>query len=132
MKTRVTKYHNWKFFSATTTDGAWWIRLFGAGISWKNIKKHSLIFSERIGKRGLIIGNWCFRWLPYEPNEIEYENDVEIDDNLYMTSTAPSFTEDQLNKMGFKIEEYKCCTECENPYPHIYSNGGGHCGHQWE
>lgn len=32
-------------------------------------------------------------------------------------------------------ELYPICTNCENPFPHIYASGGGHCedcGHTWE
>lgn len=41
-----------------------WIRLFGYGISGKNLKKHSLMFSERNGyTKTLRIFNWSFKLL---------------------------------------------------------------------
>lgn len=51
--------------------GLWWIRIFGAGISWKNIRTHPLLFSERIGRRqGLRLGTWQFHWLSREDLKI--------------------------------------------------------------
>jgi len=42
-----------------------WFRLFGYGISFKNLSLYSLVFSERIGKCiGFKIGNYYFRYLP--------------------------------------------------------------------
>lgn len=38
-----------------------WFRIFGKGLSWKEISKHPLLFSERYGyKKTLKIGNWVF------------------------------------------------------------------------
>lgn len=47
------------------TDGLFWVRFFGGnGFHGKNIKKHPLLFSERMGYRKYIkIGNWSFRFL---------------------------------------------------------------------
>jgi len=43
--------------------GRWWFRIFGYGISWKDLRIYRMDFSERIGKRGLKVGNWMFRIL---------------------------------------------------------------------
>ena len=41
------------------SDGIGWVRIFGKGFHWKDTTRHSLIFSERIGRsRALIIGKW--------------------------------------------------------------------------
>jgi hypothetical protein len=41
-------------------DGFLWFRVFGYGLKIKDVTKHGLIFSERIGKtKKLIIGKWC-------------------------------------------------------------------------
>ncbi len=46
--------------------GQWWFRVFGIGLSWKNIRIHGLMFSERYGHRkGLRLGSWMFHFLPY-------------------------------------------------------------------
>lgn len=37
----------------------------------------------------------------------------------------------EMYKRKMKITE---CPACENPFPHLYANGGGHCeecGEQW-
>lgn len=45
--------------------GFGWIRIFGAGIKWKDITKHRLLFSERNGyTKRLQIGKWSVGWLP--------------------------------------------------------------------
>jgi len=45
-----------------------WIRIFGYGITGKNLKHHSLMFSERNGYvKTLKIFGWSFKWLkPYK------------------------------------------------------------------
>ena len=45
-----------------------WIRIFGYGITGKNLNKHRLIFSEKYGyTKRLQILNWSFKWLkPYK------------------------------------------------------------------
>ena len=52
-----------KFFYFYRQKGLWWFRIFGYGISWKSLKYHNLLFSERIGKRGFRIGRWMFHFL---------------------------------------------------------------------
>lgn len=43
-----------------------WIRLFGVGISWKNINIHPLLFSQRNGyQKTLTIKNWRIEYVPY-------------------------------------------------------------------
>ncbi len=44
-------------FSYYKMDGLFWFRWFGYGLLIKNIKKHPLIFSQRIGKKGKVIKN---------------------------------------------------------------------------
>lgn len=42
-----------------------WFRLFGIGLSWKNIADHPLIFSGRMGyPKYFKIGNWAIKYLP--------------------------------------------------------------------
>ena len=51
MKTRVLSfyYHN----------GIGWVRIFGKGLSWKNLHTHILLFGERNGyTKGIRIGKW--------------------------------------------------------------------------
>lgn len=41
-----------------------WVRVFRRGINWKDVTKHNLIFSERIGiSKGVQVGKWRFRKL---------------------------------------------------------------------
>jgi hypothetical protein len=42
-----------------------WMRIFGKGISWKDVNLHPLIFGERLGYiKGFYIGNnWFFKLL---------------------------------------------------------------------
>jgi hypothetical protein len=45
--------------------GIWWFRVFGVGLSWKDIRLHPLVFSERNGyRKGLRLGWWIFHFLP--------------------------------------------------------------------
>ncbi len=56
---------NMRYFSLYRTDGAGWVRLFGVGFRWKDLRKYNLSFSERNGhKRHLEVGRWSFAWLP--------------------------------------------------------------------
>jgi len=44
--------------------GYGWLRLFGVGFGWKDLRQHRLTFSERNGyKRYCKIGHWAFAWL---------------------------------------------------------------------
>ena len=46
--------------------GIGWIRVFGRGFTWKDTRRHALMFSERKGyRRRLEIGPWSFRWLKW-------------------------------------------------------------------
>jgi hypothetical protein len=46
-------------------DGLLWIRIFGAGVHFKDLTKHDLIFSERNGyKKTMRVGKWNIKWLP--------------------------------------------------------------------
>lgn len=46
-------------------DYGFWIRVFGYGISVRDVTKHSLLFSERYGyTRYMMVGKWVVRWLP--------------------------------------------------------------------
>jgi hypothetical protein len=55
-----------QLFCGTSQKGQWWFRVFGVGVSWKDIRIHPLLFSERYGHRkGLRIGSWMFHFLPF-------------------------------------------------------------------
>jgi hypothetical protein len=55
------------FINGVKSKGAWWFRVFGIGISWKDVRLHRLLFSERNGYyKGLKIGNWIFHYLKKE------------------------------------------------------------------
>jgi hypothetical protein len=43
-------------------DGVTWFRIYGYGLSFKNLKKRELIFSERNG-RGKTIGHYHIKFL---------------------------------------------------------------------
>jgi hypothetical protein len=54
-----------RIFYGMSQKGQWWFRVFGVGLSWKDIRIHKLTFSERNGyRRGLRIGSWLFHFLP--------------------------------------------------------------------
>jgi hypothetical protein len=65
------KYLQDKFYSYSSlilcfyySNGSGWFRIFGKGLSIKNLNKYSLTFSQRIGKRKyFLLKNWCFSWL---------------------------------------------------------------------
>ena len=79
MNNKMIKYYNFNvgeskhgsfkmfgksIFSFYKIDGLLWFRLFGYGLHIKDITKHELIFSERIGKRnGLLIGFYVIKIL---------------------------------------------------------------------
>ena len=47
------------------SDGFFWFRIFGRGLCFKNVKKHGLTFSQRMGiKKTFIILNWSIQYLP--------------------------------------------------------------------
>jgi hypothetical protein len=53
-----------KMFSKFSKDGLFWFRIFGYGITGKDVRKHRLYYSERHGyQKFLKIGNWYFKWL---------------------------------------------------------------------
>lgn len=53
------------FLSYMIGDKQWWVRLFGWGISYKDLRRHPLIFSERNGySKYLRIGPHCLKLLP--------------------------------------------------------------------
>jgi hypothetical protein len=50
---------DWPLFCGSFKPGLGWFRIFGAGLSWKDAKRHGLMFSERNGfSRRLRIGSW--------------------------------------------------------------------------
>ncbi len=52
-----------KMFYLYRCDGFMWFRIFGYGICCKNIIKHPLLFSQRNGFRGKVIGKYFFEFL---------------------------------------------------------------------
>jgi hypothetical protein len=47
-----------------TRPGSGWLRVFGFGITWKDTRRHRLIFSERNGYcKHILIGHWSFSFL---------------------------------------------------------------------
>jgi len=54
---------NWRNFYLVIDKGRWWFRIFHRGISCKNIRFHSLDFSERQLNKGLKIGKYLFHYL---------------------------------------------------------------------
>lgn len=58
MKT-IDKAIRTRFLSAYSVPGYGWFRLFGAGIVWKDTRRHRSLFSERNGyTKRLMIGAW--------------------------------------------------------------------------
>jgi len=57
--------HNYKIirFSYCRVKGSFWFRWFGYGLLIKNINKHPLLFSQRIGIKGKVIKNIYFEVL---------------------------------------------------------------------
>ena len=52
-------------FCGMKKNGQFWFRIFGIGISGKDITIHSRVFSERYGfVKSIQIRNWLFRFLP--------------------------------------------------------------------
>lgn len=49
-----------------SVDGFGWIRIFGAGLYWKDTTKCQMDFSERNGNtKALKFNNWRISFLPY-------------------------------------------------------------------
>ena len=54
-----------KIYSSYRSDGFFWFRIFGRGLHFKNVKKHGLLFSERMKiKKSFILFNWSIKYLP--------------------------------------------------------------------
>jgi hypothetical protein len=50
---------HWPLFCGSFSPGFGWFRVFGVGLTWKDSKRHELLFSERNGfTRRLRIGAW--------------------------------------------------------------------------
>jgi len=49
------KYYN--------TRGLFWIRIFGKGFAIQNHKKKPLLFSQRMGKKGVVVGKYYLECL---------------------------------------------------------------------
>lgn len=61
---RTRQYKIGKIFWCHIGNGTWWFRLFGVGVHYRNITKHSFTFSERYHYSSYLkIGNWVFKWL---------------------------------------------------------------------
>ena len=64
-------HHSLRLFGITCwamyyCAGFGWFRTFGIGLCFKNLRNHSMLFSERYGyTKHKIIGNWLIRHLPY-------------------------------------------------------------------
>lgn len=55
---------NYGWLKAGTGYGSGWIRAFGYGFGWKNLRRLPLSFSERNGYTPHFeIGRWSFSWL---------------------------------------------------------------------
>jgi hypothetical protein len=53
---------NIKIFQAASDDIGGWFRIFGVGLSWRDIGAYGLLFSERNGySRYLRIGKWIVK-----------------------------------------------------------------------
>lgn len=62
------RFGKWDFICGSIGSGRGWIRIFGVGVSWKDSKRHELIFSERTGHtRPLRIRGWLFGALARGP-----------------------------------------------------------------
>jgi len=58
-----------RVFTFYKTDGFFWFRIFGYGLVIKNIKKHHLLFTERMGiQKTFKFGNWIVRFLDKNVN----------------------------------------------------------------
>jgi hypothetical protein len=61
------EYRISKWFYCFKYRGGFWFRLFGYGINIKNIRVNGLLFSQRNGKSGYVIGNYYIEFLkPYK------------------------------------------------------------------
>lgn len=64
MKLEEGKVINLKYLYIYFRKNFGWFRLFGKGLSFKNIKYEKLSFSERIGKRKYLqINNWVIKYI---------------------------------------------------------------------
>jgi hypothetical protein len=81
-----------KYLCGYYTDGMWWIRLFGYGITWKDGRTHYLNFSERMGKKGFRMRHWVFNFLKREKRvpscEINAKNKISLAE-MYMAGFDP-------------------------------------------
>jgi len=56
--------YSFGFLTIVTYDGGGWFRIFGKGLSWKDVTKHELLFSERYGyAKRYVIGKWSIKLL---------------------------------------------------------------------
>lgn len=65
-----------RMFYLYKTDGLWWFRIFGYGISWQDTRKRPLLFAKRnkYNKGGLNLGRWHFAILTPTKSREYYEN----------------------------------------------------------
>ena len=72
-----------KIFSSYNSNGMLWFRIFGYGLSIKNMDIHRLLFSERLGyTKTLRIGKWSIKWLNPTPKKICRYVDAFLDSTL--------------------------------------------------
>lgn len=65
LKYKVKRLVNGGILSWYVSDEMGWVRIFGYGISWKNVDRVNLNFSERYGYTTYWqIRNWVFTYLP--------------------------------------------------------------------
>jgi hypothetical protein len=58
------RFKNHRTLEGEKVPGLFWFRVFGYGIHGKDVRKHTLLYSERSGSTcRLQIGQWSFRWL---------------------------------------------------------------------
>jgi hypothetical protein len=58
---KIFKYYVWISYHS---ENFGWFKLFGFGLSWKNINNVKLLFSERNGYcTGYIIKNWYIKFI---------------------------------------------------------------------
>jgi hypothetical protein len=53
----------WPVLCGHRAAGLWWVRVFGWGVSCKDVRRRPLLFSERVLGHGLQIGRWRLGWL---------------------------------------------------------------------
>ena len=55
---------NLGWYCSHKSDGRFWFRIFGYGLNFKDVTKHTLLFSERNSyTKYLKIGKWCITFL---------------------------------------------------------------------